>query len=377
MPNPSTTGQSTPNKSVPGQSRKARRSPCRRQHGANGSPWRHRAASIQSLACVAATWGRRLAPVLLLLLAACSSSTHLSFLDPQGPVADAQRWHFYEVLGVMTILVAGPIFLLLPFFVWRYRYGNQRPKYTPKWQFSRGLEIAAWTGPVLIVIVLSYFVWRDAHRLDPYKPLTSDQAPLRIQAIGYDWKWLFIYPDQGIASIGTLAMPVGRPLAIQLTSATVMQSLLVPSLGSQIYAMGGMVSQLHLQASKPGRSLGENTMYNGDGFHQQKFIADAMQPAAFRSWVASVREHGIPLDAKTLKLISHRGTRAELVAALPQARSMDGNIYFTGVSKSLFPALVKATMDGRPTEPATALDQASTASPGLIPAAASSMQAKP
>ncbi len=147
--------------------------------------------------------------IVLPLLAACADDTHLTFLNPQGPIADAQRWHFYEVLGVMAVLVAGPIFLLLPFFAWRYRYREHGAKYTPRWEYSKLLEIMSWGGPIVIVIILAFFVWRDTHRLDPYRPLASTQAPLRVQVIGYDWKWLFIYPDQGIASIGTLAMPVG------------------------------------------------------------------------------------------------------------------------------------------------------------------------
>ena len=292
----------------------------------------------------------------VLVLVACSGSTHLSFLNPQGPVADAQRWHFYWVLGIMSVLVAGPIFLLLPFFAWRYRYGNKKPRYTPKWEYSKLLEIMSWSGPVIIVIVLAFFVWRDTHRLDPYKPLASDQAPLQVQVIGYDWKWLFIYPDQGIASIGTLALPTGRPVTLHMTSATVMQSLFIPALGSQIYAMGGMVSQLNLEASKPGKSLGENTMYNGAGFHQQKFTAVAMTPAAFQAWVSKVHATSLPLDTQSLQIIAQRSTRADLIAALPKAASMDGNVYFTDVSKSLFPAVVKATKDGTPTLPNSAFN---------------------
>jgi cytochrome o ubiquinol oxidase subunit 2 len=299
--------------------------------------------------------------VTLLMLSACAGSTHLSFLDPQGPVADAQRWHFYWVLGIMAVLVAGPIFLLLPFFAWRYRYGNKAPRYTPRWEYSRLLEIMSWGGPIVIVIVLAFFVWRDTHRLDPYKPLASDQAPLQVEVIGYDWKWLFIYPDQGIASIGTLALPTRRPISLHMTSATVMQSFFIPALGSQIYAMGGMVSQLNLQASKPGKSLGENTMYNGDGFHQQKFTALAMSPADFKAWVGKVRATGIPLDAQSLEIIAQRNTRSDLIAALPRARSMDGDVYFTGVSRSLFPAVVMATMDGKPTLPDAAFDHTGTA----------------
>jgi cytochrome o ubiquinol oxidase subunit 2 len=310
----------------------------------------------------AVAWGRgAILCVLVLMLAACGGNTHLTFLNPQGPVADAQRWHFYEVLGIMTVLVAGPIFLLLPFFSWRYRYGNEASEYTPKWEFSRVLEITAWGGPIVIVAVLAFFVWRDTHRLDPYKPLVSDQAQLHVQVIGYDWKWLFIYPDQGIASIGILAMPVGRPVSMQITSATVMQSLFVPALGSQIYAMGGMVTQLNLEAGKPGRFMGENTMYNGNGFHQQQFTAVGMTPVDFTAWVQMVRTHGMPLDPRTLQLISQRTTRTTLIDALPKTGVQDGNLYFTGATSALFPAVVKATMDGA-TLPAQAFSQA-TATP--------------
>ena len=301
--------------------------------------------------------------IMLLTLSGCAGSTHLSFFDPQGPVADAQRSHFYWVLGIMSVLVAGPIFLLLPFFIWRYRYGNDAARYTPRWAYSRLLEIMSWGGPIVIVIALAFFVWRDTHRLDPYKPLPSEQPPLQVEVIGYDWKWLFIYPDQGIASIGTLALPIGRPVSLHLTSATVMQSFFIPALGSQIYAMGGMVTQLNLKASVPGASLGENTMYNGDGFHQQKFTAVAMSSADFETWVSKVRATGMPLDAQGLALIALRTTRSDLIAALPGARSMAGDVYFTGVSRSLFPAVVMATMDGKPVLPDSAFNRASAATP--------------
>ncbi|WEN13945.1 cytochrome ubiquinol oxidase subunit II [Rhodanobacter sp. AS-Z3] len=289
-----------------------------------------------------------------LSLAACAGGPHLSFLNPQGPIADAQRWHFYEVLGVMVVLVAGPIFLLLPFFAWRYRLGNNKARYTPQWKYSRLLEILSWGGPVVIVAILAFFVWRDTHRLDPYRPLSSTKAPLRIQVIGYDWKWLFIYPDQNIATIGTLALPVDRPVSFRITSATVMQSFFIPALGSQIYAMGGMVSQLNLEAHKPGASLGENTMYNGDGFHQQKFTVQAMDANHFSAWTKQVRASGMPLDAKTLQLIAKRSTRAELIAAMPRVNTIEGTAFFTGASPTIFPAVVKATMQGDSSIPASA-----------------------
>ena len=269
------------------------------------------AAACLALACVA-----------LVSLTGCSSDLHLSFLDPQGPIASK------------------------PLFLWRYRYGAKSARYTPKWNYNGWVEIASWGGPVVIVMVIAVVVWRDTHALDPYKPLASDQAPLRVQVIGYDWKWLFIYPEQGIATVGMLAMPVGRPLAFEITSATVMQSLFIPALGSQIYAMGGMVTQLHLLADRPGRSLGENTMYSGDGFHQQKFTAVAMAPHDFEAWVGKVRTDGVELNGPSLKAIAQRGTRAELAAALSQDKSSDGVVYFSGAGTALFPAVVKATKDG-------------------------------
>ena len=285
-----------------------------------------------------------------LLLSSCSSN-HLSFLDPQGPVASTQRTHFLEMLVLLVVFVAMPIFLLIPWFAWRYRYGAKSARYTPKWSFFRPLEIAAWSGPVVIVALLGILVWRSTHALDPYKPLPSSAPALRVQVIGYDWKWLFIYPDQGVASIGVLAMPVGRPMAMELTSATVMQSLQIPALGSQIYAMGGMMTQLHLQADQPGRFMGENTMYNGDGFHQQQFTAVATTPAAFNDWVQHVRADSVPLDATMLKLISQRTTRAQLMVALGKTPSTDDGIYFSHVPTDLFSMVVKATMSGKTVQP--------------------------
>ncbi|HET7266722.1 MAG TPA: cytochrome ubiquinol oxidase subunit II [Oleiagrimonas sp.] len=281
-----------------------------------------------------------------LLLSGCSGAPHFSFLDPQGPVANAERWHFYIVLGIMAVLVAAPIFLVMPFVLWRYRYGNKRARYAPKWKFSRLIEIFTWAGPVIIVCILGFFVWRDAHRLDPYKPLPSDQPALQVQVIGYDWKWLFIYPKLGIATIGTLGMPAGRPVSMHLTSATVMQSFFIPSLGSQIYAMGGMVTQLNLEASRPGTFLGENTMYSGKGFHKQKFTAVALAPDDFKAWVKKVRNTGMTLDGDVLKTIAERGTLAQLITDLPPAASHDGSVYLTGVTPTLFRAVVKSTMRG-------------------------------
>jgi cytochrome o ubiquinol oxidase subunit 2 len=252
------------------------------------------------------------------------------------------------------VFVAIPVFVLTAGFLWRYRFHAKSSRYMPNWKESGFLEIASWAGPVVIVAVLAIMVWRDTQALDPYKPLAADQRALRVQVIGYEWKWLFIYPDEGIASIGMLALPVGRPMAMQLTSATVMQSLHIPALGSQIYAMGGMVTQLHLQADRPGQSLGENNMYNGDGFHQQHFTAVAMTPERFDAWAADVRANGIALNAQSLGAIARPGTHAELRAALSSTGAPDGHLYFNGATPAMFPAVVMATMSGTTEVPSTA-----------------------
>ena len=279
-----------------------------------------------------------------LLTSAGQVVEHSSFLDPQGPIAAAARDHFMLVTAILLVFVAVPVFIGTIWFAWRYRYGASKPRYTPQWMFSKPIEYFTWAGPIVIVAFLSVVVWRSAIALDPYSPLPSSQPALRLQVIGYDWKWLFIYPEQGIASVGMLALPAGRAVSIELTSATVMQSFFIPALASQIYSMGGMVTQLNLQADKPGRFLGENTMYNGDGFHAQKFAAVAMTPADFNAWVGKVHATGMALDAATLAAIAKPGSAAQLRAALPRAAHNDGGVYLTGVKPTLFADVVMAAM---------------------------------
>lgn len=284
-----------------------------------------------------------LALAALLIINGCSTDRHLSFLDPQGPIAAAERTHFLWVVGILVVFVAVPIFAFVPWVLWRYRYNATKSRYTPKYKMNTPLEIMTWAGPIVIVIVLSFMTWHYAHDLDPYQPVASDAQAVQIQAIGYDWKWLFIYPELGIASVGMMAIPVNRPVAMHLTSATVMQSLHIPALVSQIYAMGGMDTQLHFMATKPGRSLGMNNMYNGKGFHQQKFTTVAMSPNDFKAWVAKVRRVGMPLNKRSYIPLSLQNTVKELATNLPGA-THEGNLYFTEVSPKLFHAVIKETM---------------------------------
>lgn len=293
--------------------------------------------------------GFRSAPLLAfftpILLGGCSSSSHFTFLDPQGPIAAAQRSHLINVVLLVMIVVL-PILVLTPLFAWRYRYRNAASTYTPEWSFSWPLEFVIWGIPFGIVIVLAVLLWRGTEALDPYAPLSSSQPPLQVQVVGYDWKWLFIYPGSGIASIGQFAFPADRPVALKLTSNTVMQSFFIPALGSQIYAMAGMVTQLHLQANTAGSFRGENTQYNGDGFYQQKFTARAMTPADFTAWTDLVKAKGIPLTSTTYAAIQRRSTVKETRQALSADRMPTGALYFSDVPPGLFEDVVKSFHGG-------------------------------
>ncbi len=285
------------------------------------------------------TSGRMLSAMLIPMLAGCTSDT-LSFLDPQGPIAAAQRDHFFAVIGLLMIVVL-PVLVLTPVFAWRYRRKNAKSRYTPKWNFSRPLEIAIWGVPVAVVAILAVLLVRSTAALDPYAAdAGGSAAAARSQVVGLDWKWLFIYPDQGIASVGELAFPADRPLALELTSDSVMQSFFIPALGSQIYAMAGMVTKLHLAAFAPGRFLGENSQFNGMGFQRQKFAAVALPPGDFANWVETVKASGIPLDRAMYRQLAEKSTPQSAYRRLGTAAMPRGVLYFNTAPAGLFGSIV-------------------------------------
>jgi cytochrome o ubiquinol oxidase subunit II len=241
----------------------------------------------------------------------------------------------------MLLIVVAPVLVATPLFAWRYRYGGSA-RYTPKWSFSWPLEIVIWGIPLAVVVVLAVWVWQNTHALDPYAPLPSTQPPVRIEVVGYDWKWLFIYPDLGIASMGEMAFPAGRPLALELTSDTVVESLLIAPLGSQIYAMPGRVTRLHLEASRPGRFQGENLQFNGDGYFEQHFLARALTPAAFTAWVTHARARGVPLTAAAYAIVAQRSTLPDTRKALDLPPGRTGTVYFNTVPDELFERIVRS-----------------------------------
>jgi len=221
-------------------------------------------------------------------LGGCTSLRH-GFLDAAGPVAGGER-HLFLIMAVVLVFVAGPVLILTPLFAWHYRLSNTRNAFRPDWNFSWPLEGFIWIPPSLIVVGLAWLVWTDTHRFDPYARIKGAGPPVEIEAVALDWKWLFIYPDQHVATVNELDIPAGRPVHLQLTSGTVMQSMLLPQLAGQIYAMAGMSTQLNFAADHPGVYIGENTQYNGDGFQAERFAVKVLPPADYRQWIARVQK---------------------------------------------------------------------------------------
>lgn len=274
----------------------------------------------------------------------------VSFLEPHGVIAAVQRQHFILII-LLSMIVILPVLIGVPLIAWRYRRGNLSARYTPHWGHSNWLETVIWGVPIAVVIVLGLWLTHDTALLDPYRPLESARQsgnkPLTVDVIGYDWKWLFVYPQLHIASVGELVFPEHRPLSLRLTSDSVMQSFFIPALGSQIYAMAAMQTKLHLIADSTGRFLGENTQYDGIGFQHEKFIASATTPQGFRDWVASVRANGVPLTAEVYSEIRRRNTVPQLRAALKADKMPPDAVFFKDVEPDLY-ANVVMSFDGGP-----------------------------
>ncbi len=271
-----------------------------------------------------------------------------SFMKPQGPIAAVQKTHLLRATALIMIAVV-PVLVLVPLIVIKYRRRkNSTSTYRPDWDFSAGLEFMMWGVPVLIVAILSYYLWKATHRLDPYASPFGEEPALRVQVVGLDWKWLFIYPDLGIASVGEFGIPVKKQIALSLTTDTVMQSFMIPALAGQIYAMPGMTTQLHLVADSPQTMQGENTQYNGRGFTKQKFATVAMQQEDFNAWVNTVRSKGILLDAPTYLTLAKRTDRDEVQADLGNSDMPDNALYFSLEDDDLFHTILGRYHSGKP-----------------------------
>jgi cytochrome o ubiquinol oxidase subunit II len=241
------------------------------------------------------TAGLRRWPVACAAAVLVCSCSQQGILDPQGPIAAAQRLLLINSTAIMLVVVV-PVILATLGFAWWYRSSNPRASRASDEGYEGRIEFVTWSIPALIVILLGGVIWIGSHQLDPRAPIPADARPLRVDVVALDWKWLFIYPDQGIATVNQLVVPVGTPVEFRLTSATVMNSFFIPQLGSQIYTMGGMTTHLDLLADAPGEFPGFSANFSGDGFAEMRFIAKAVPAGDFDTWVAQVRGTGSALD---------------------------------------------------------------------------------
>jgi cytochrome o ubiquinol oxidase subunit II len=235
---------------------------------------------------------RRLTAASALLLAGCQAAV----LDPRGPIGRAEKIILVDSLAIMLAIVVPTIIATLAF-AWWFRAGNKRARYLPDWSFSGRVELVVWSIPIMVILLLGGVTWISAHDLDPARPIAPERKAIEIQVVSLDWKWLFIYPESGVATVNELVVPAGVPLHFTLTSASVMNAFFVPQLGSMIYTMNGMQTELHLHADAPGTYLGLSAHYSGDGFSDMRFPVRALPADQFVAWTTATRGTGRALNA--------------------------------------------------------------------------------
>jgi cytochrome o ubiquinol oxidase subunit II len=244
---------------------------------------------------------RRIVGLLLgcMMLASCREGV----LDPRGPVGQAERVILGDATAIMLAVVI-PVIILALAFAWWFRAGNRRAIYRAEWEYSGRIELIIWAIPALVIVFLGGIAWIGSHDLDPRKPLDSTAPPLEVEVVSLDWRWLFIYPREHIATVNYLVVPTGVPIHFQLTSTSVMNSFFIPQLGSQIYTMPGMTTQLNLQADKPGTYEGLSAQFSGPGFSDMRFTLRAESGEGFAGWVAQVRQgSGVLNEATVAQLV--------------------------------------------------------------------------
>src|SRR4029450_7295214 len=256
--------------------------------------------------------GRRGTGVLLLgalALGGCSGGV----LDPVGPVGANDAQILIDALLIMLGIVV-PTILLAFWMAWRYRASNTKAQYLPNWSYSGRIEAVVWSIPILTIMFIGGVIWIGCYRLDPFKPLPSKVPALEVQVVSLDWKWLFIYPQQGVATVNQLVVPVGTPVHFSITSASVFNVFFVPRMGSMIYAMPGMVSQLHLQADTPADMFGVSAHFSGDGFSDMQFQVKSVPAAQFAGWAQSAKASGPALDQAAYAQLAKQSHNVEAEA---------------------------------------------------------------
>jgi cytochrome o ubiquinol oxidase subunit II len=259
------------------------------------------------------------------LIGGCSRA-NWPVMSPDGPIADVEKDLLVTAFVLMLIVVV-PVYVMAIVFWTRYRASNTNADYAPNWGYSTLVDAVVWAVPALIVLAIGTLVWDYTHRLDPYKPIAGSQ-PLEIQVIGEDWKWMFIYPEQNVATVNEVVLPIGRPVTFRITSDTVMNSFYIAGLAGQIYAMAGMETRLNVFADKPSSFTGRNTQYSGSGFADQQFPVKAVPESDFEAWVTVVRGSPNALDA---------GAYADFTKPSKKVPPA----YFSGVEPGLFDRVIE------------------------------------
>ncbi|KWV50027.1 cytochrome ubiquinol oxidase subunit II [Bradyrhizobium macuxiense] len=263
----------------------------------------------------------------------------MNILDPQGPIAAAERTILVDSVAIMLAIILPTIAAILGFAYW-YRSSNPRAQYQPEWAYSGRVEMVVWAIPALTIILLGGVAWIGAHQLDPARPVEGTGPPLRIQVVSLDWKWLFIYPDQRVASLNALTVPVGSPLQFELTSSSVMNAFFIPQLGSMIYTMNGMVTHLQLRADNEGTFQGLSAHFSGDGFPGMMFDVHVVSQIAFTDWVAQAAKSSQALNADSYgKLARQSVGDAKLTFRL------DDPLLFHAVASQHIPAAPGPSLD--------------------------------
>lgn len=266
------------------------------------------------------------------------SGCNLEVLSPKGDVGSQEKSLILIALGLMAI-VAIPVIAMTLWFPWRYRKANKKATYAPTWSHSSKIEVVVWTIPAIIVAILAVITWTSSHALDPYKPLESEAKPVTVQVVSMDWKWLFVYPEYGVASVNELAFPVDRPVNFQITSDSVMNAFFIPQLGSQVYAMAGMETKLHLIAREQGAYDGLSSNFSGEGFSDMHFKAIATSEDGFKDWIAKAKATQATLDAGSYKTLARPSQKTPVA-------------YYGKVADGFFSSVVNQHMGGMSHAPA-------------------------
>ena len=248
---------------------------------------------------------RALQRSLAVLAAAALCGCEFIVLDPKGPVGVAENLILRDALAIMLVIVVPTIIGTLAI-AWWFRSTNRRAKHLPDFVYSGRVELVTWSIPTLVIVLLGGVIWIGSHELDPAIPLRGSAKPVEVEVVSLDWKWLFIYPQEGIASVNELVVPAGVPVHFKLTSASVMSAFFVPQLGSMIYTMNGMTTQLNLMADEPGDFHGLSSHFNGDGFPGMFFTMRAVPSRDYTDWIATARTSGPVLDAAAYRALSQQ-----------------------------------------------------------------------